>query len=137
MLNEMASLGGHPVTRAEEAWARLDRAVATQVQENDHLFLLAEKTGASRVTIGLAHASVVTREVVFDPTRVLHIHALYVEHDHRGQGIGRALLRATLEWGRTSECAEAELNVLVGNPALKLHEGLGFSASQMEMVREI
>jgi GNAT superfamily N-acetyltransferase len=137
MLDEMASLGGHPVTRAEEAWARIKAGITSEITKDEHLLLLAELAGPDLIAIGLAQASVVTREVVFEPTRVLHIHALYVAEAHRRRGIGRALLRATLEWGRASKCAEAELNVLLANPARELYEGLGFSASQMEMVREL
>jgi GNAT superfamily N-acetyltransferase len=79
----------------------------------------------------------VRREAVFEPARILHIHALYVDPDHRRRGIGRALLQTAFEWGRTAGCTATELNVLVSNPARTLYEGLGFRAFQTEMVRDL
>jgi len=43
------------------------------------------------------------------------------------------LLEAVLEWGREKGCAEAELNMLVSNPARRLYEKLGFKEFQLEM----
>jgi GNAT superfamily N-acetyltransferase len=137
MLDEMASLGGHPVSTSDEGWTRFGEAVATQMEEDQHLFMLAERPASPLTAIGLAQASVTAREFVFEPTRVLHIHALYVEPATRREGIGRALLRATLEWGRSQGCEEAVLNVLVGNPARGLYEDLGFRPFQTKMLHRL
>ena len=137
MLSEMASVGGHAVSRDEAIWARFAAEIDPKVKNSDHLFLLAERAEPSPEPIGLAEARVVRREGVFERTMVLHIHALYVTEALRRQGIGRTLLKAVLEWGRASGCVEAELNVLVANPARELYEGLGFSPLQVEMVRKL
>ena len=64
---------------------------------------------------------------------VLHIHSIYVEPSHRGEGIGQRLLEAVLEWGRGKGCVEAELSVLARNPANKLYENAGFEVFELEM----
>nr|WP_320142970.1 N-acetyltransferase family protein [uncultured Cohaesibacter sp.] len=54
-------------------------------------------------------------------------HSVYVEKDHRGQGIGKMLMQALI-----SEARQADIHVMVagieaGNEAsIKLHEKLGF-----------
>ena len=135
MLDEMASLGGRAVATDEATWASFAAQIVREIGREEQLFLLARDRGSRLAPSGLAHASVVSRDGVLEPARVLHIHALYVEPEHRRRGIGRALLQATLKWGSVAGCIEAELNVLLANPAQALYEGLGFRAFQTEMVR--
>ena len=137
MLKEMVAVGGHPVSTDEQGWARFTAEIAGTIGRGESLCLLAAQSGQSSVVKGVIHASIVTRESVFEPARVLHVHALFVHPAHRGRGIGKALLEAALEWGRYEGCAEAELNVLGRNPARGLYERLGFHAFQTEMVREL
>ena len=137
MLDEMASLGGHPVSKNESEWACIEAAIVSEIEREDRLFLMAEQAGPDPIPIGLAEARVATRSPIFEPARVLHVHALYVESAHRRQGIAGALLEAVLDWGRASGCVEADLNVLLANPARALYEGLGFRARQVEMAREL
>ena len=52
---------------------------------------------------------------------------LMVAESHRGQGIGRLLLEAAVEWSRKSEIRKLELHVFPWNePALRLYESFGF-----------
>jgi RimJ/RimL family protein N-acetyltransferase len=52
---------------------------------------------------------------------------LMVAASHRGQGIGRLLLEAAVEWSRKSEIRKLELHVFPWNePALRLYESFGF-----------
>jgi len=57
-------------------------------------------------------------------------HSVYVHHEHRGKGIGEALLRAII-----SRAAEQDYHVLVGcidasnRGSIRLHEKLGFTHS--------
>ena len=74
---------------------------------------------------------------LFEPRRVLHIHALYVCEVYRNRGIGQALLQALLEWGQRSACVEAELNTLWRNPARSLYERLGFRELEIRMTRRL
>jgi GNAT superfamily N-acetyltransferase len=62
---------------------------------------------------------------------------VYVVPEHRRRGIGRALLNAALEWGRGEGCDEAELDVLVANPARALYEGAGFRDFEMKMTLDL
>lgn len=57
----------------------------------------------------------------------LHISNLAVDPKWRGLGIGRALLRALLDWGRRLGLEEAWLEVRESNQAaLGLYESMGF-----------
>jgi RimJ/RimL family protein N-acetyltransferase len=52
---------------------------------------------------------------------------LMVAESHRGQGIGRLLLEAAVEWSRKTEIRKLELHVFPWNePALRLYESFGF-----------
>jgi RimJ/RimL family protein N-acetyltransferase len=137
MVNEMALLGGHPVSQDEATWENVERVTRAQIDEQDHHYLLAETIEPGPRAVGVAEAGVVDLHPVFEPRRVLHIHALYVGDSHRRRGIGQELLEAILDWGRSRGCAEAELNTLVVNPARSLYEKLGFRAFEIEMRRQL
>jgi aminoglycoside 6'-N-acetyltransferase I len=83
--------------------------------------------------VGIVEASVVSSYEIYRPKSVLHIRSLYVKPSSRGQGIGRKLLEAALEWGRGKGCQEVDLNVLLSNPARKLYESLGFTGFELKM----
>lgn len=137
MVQDIASMGGHAVSTREEDWKRLTAGTREEVQQAEHLYLLADPEGAQKTPIGLAWARVAGLAPVFEPKRVLHIQALYVQGAYRQRGVGRALLEALLAWGRSEGCVEAELNAVVGNPARALYEELGFSVFQVEMRRQL
>ena len=105
--------------------------------EQGYLHLLAEAGDTEAIPVGWAFARGKELDPLFKPTRVLHVHALYVSPAYRRQGIGRALLEAVLEWGRSEGCVQAELNVLVDNPARGLYDQLGFDAFEIEMARKL
>lgn len=53
--------------------------------------------------------------------------AIAVEHDYRGQGVGRALLESLIRSGRQSGVSRLSLSVELANvPALSLYQRLGF-----------
>jgi GNAT superfamily N-acetyltransferase len=137
MVEEMASMGGHPASQDEAEWANLEDVTRAQVDEQDHLYLLAETIEPQPTVIGLAGAEMVDLHFVFEPRRVLHINALYVLDSHRTRGVGQKLLEAILDWGRSQGCVEAELNTLVANPARSLYEKLGFRAFEIQMTRHL
>jgi len=59
---------------------------------------------------------------------VVNLHDLCVLDSHRGQGIGRALLRAVEQAAVERGCAKVTLEVLEHNrPARSLYESLGFT----------
>jgi RimJ/RimL family protein N-acetyltransferase len=52
---------------------------------------------------------------------------LMVAKDARGQGVGRALMEAAVEWARGARVRKLELHVFPWNePAIRLYEAVGF-----------
>jgi GNAT superfamily N-acetyltransferase len=137
LLADMAVVGGHPVSTAPDPWTQMAAEFRDHLQEPGCLHLLAETTDTPPKAVGWAFARSTERDAVYAPARVLHVHAVYVAPSHRRQGIGRALLAQILDWGRSISCTEAELNVLVDNPARALYRELGFSALEIEMTRKL
>jgi GNAT superfamily N-acetyltransferase len=133
MLQELASMGDPPVSSNADQWAQVQQDISSGVQEPDQLHLLAETVSPYRKPVGWAYARLRDLEPIYEPARVLHISALYVSRPSRRKGIGQVLLQDLLQWGRDSGCVEAELNVLVGNPARALYERCGFSATRIKM----
>jgi GNAT superfamily N-acetyltransferase len=137
MLQDMAAVGGQPVSQDPQVWTRLESTIRDRIGQEHHLCLLAALPQASAEAIGFVEAQAVDLLPVFVPKRTLHISALYVVERHRGQGIGHALLEAALDWGRHVGCVQAELSVLAENPARALYEQLGFSTYDIEMIRNL
>ena len=135
MLQEMAAHGGHALSPEQQVRSRLRDRFAHSLEVEDHVYLLAVLEAKEGAPAGVMEASVAGLYEVFQPRPVLHIHSLYVQPNHRGRGLGRTLVEAGLEWGRRQGCVEAELNVLVGNPARGLYEKLGFEAFELELRR--
>jgi len=137
MLADMSSTGGYPVARDAEHWTNMETEFLEGLQAPGCLHLLVETGDAQPEAIGWTYARTKEREPVYEPARVLHISAVYVSPSYRRQGIGQALLKAVLEWGRSSGCTEAELNVLVDNPARSLYRELGFREFEIEMTLKL
>jgi len=137
MLADIADAGGYPVATALEHWTNVETEFRDHMEAPGCLHLLAETADTRPCAVGWAFARSTARELVFEPARVLHISALYVSPSYRRRGIGRALLVKVLEWGRSIGCTEAELNVLVDNPARSLYQALGFGAFEIEMTRKL
>jgi GNAT superfamily N-acetyltransferase len=132
MLQDMASYGGHALNEESEISLRLRTHFTDVSEKEDHIFLLAVLEGKEE-PVGVIEASVVCPHEILQPKSVLHLHSIYVEPSCRGEGIGRRLLAAALEWGRGKGCVEAELNVLARSPARKLYASAGFEVFELEM----
>jgi GNAT superfamily N-acetyltransferase len=137
MLNEMASLGGHPIAEGSSASDWLRERFIPAIDDPDHLLLLAESEDPEANPIGLVEASITQPHPVFRTKRMLHIHSIYVGPDYRRKGVARRLIEAALQWGRAHDCVEAELNALEGNPARHLYESLGFRVFEFKMRRRL
>jgi ribosomal protein S18 acetylase RimI-like enzyme len=85
----------------------------------------------------LVAAQIVALAEAFAPQKTLHISAVYVVPTGRRQGLAQRLLEAALDWGRHAGCVEADLHVLVHNPARALYERLGFTVFELTMVRRL
>lgn len=70
---------------------------------------------------------VVRCAVDWDEPTAAHLYSLWVVRRHRGLGVGKALIKAVLEWAKTKGLAQVRLNVVKNNrTALSLYKELGF-----------
>lgn len=135
MVEEMASVGGYPVSQDEAVWTQIGDEIRDNTNRGDHVFFVAFPSDRPESSIGFAAAQVENVEPIFEPRRLLHIGALYVVRHYRRNGIGKLLLQALFDWGRGQGCAEAELNTLVSNAARLLYEKIGFTEFEIKMRR--
>jgi len=137
MIQEMVSVGGHNIADDDKATAWINERITSGVDDPEHLFLLAESDTPDAAPLGVIEATIIRPHPVFKPKQILHIHSVFVDPDFRRKGIGRQLLETALQWGEERRCVEAELNSLVGNPALELYKSLGFKVFELELRRKI
>lgn len=64
----------------------------------------------------------------------IHVLEIGLLPEHRGRGLGTELLRGLIDEARDSD-RRLKLSVLRSNPALRLYERLGFSATGSDEVR--
>ena len=68
----------------------------------------------------------------FKAKPLLNVHDIAVLADHRGQGIGQALLNAAQDFARTRGCCKLTLEVLSGNAqALSSYKRFGFTQYEL------
>jgi ribosomal protein S18 acetylase RimI-like enzyme len=158
MLSDMEALRSRELADRADAWLDFESRILQTLScdENgdhtypcaaDHLLEIAEMMGdvspggdqpsGEESPIGLIEASLRHPRPTFRPVQTLYIHALYVLPQCRCQGVGTALLRAALDWGRQHHCLQAELCTLPHNPARRLYQELGFKVYGLEMRKEM
>jgi ribosomal protein S18 acetylase RimI-like enzyme len=137
MAEEMAGNGGYPVDRSPDAWSEFTEQLGAHIGRYGCGCFLAEQVEPEPRPVGAAVGYIVPLEQIFVARKRLHISAVYVIPEARGQGLGRGLIETCLNWGRNQGALEAELNVLVDNPARHLYEELGFRPHGINMVRPL
>ena len=112
----------HERARADDDWAsRLSRGASSSRE----LPLVAE---VDNEPCGLTWVSLED-----DQGKVAHLYQMWVASEKRGQGVGRALLDAAIEWARSAGAHAIVLDVTAGNSkALHLYEAAGFVATGSE-----
>ena len=111
--------------------------LAMQLEEPHVVVLVAEREGTGEV-IGYTYAGVEGHDYMSlrGPAGVLH--DIVVDPAHRGQGVGRLLLDATLEALAARGAPRVVLSTAERNAAAQqLFERAGFRRTMIEMTREL
>ena len=109
--------------------------MSTQLEDPDIAVLVADDNGN---VIGYAFAAVEGYDymVLRGPAGVLH--DLIVDPAHRGRGIGRLLIDATLAFFRSRGVPRVVLSTAEQNEAAqRLFASMGFRRTMIEMTREL
>jgi ribosomal protein S18 acetylase RimI-like enzyme len=109
--------------------------IGTQLEDPDTAIFVADNNGD---VIGYAYAAVEGYDYMAlrGPAGVLH--DIIVDPEHRGQGIGRLLLEATLEFFKSCGVPRVVLSTAERNEAAqRLFASAGFRRTMIEMTREL
>lgn len=109
--------------------------MSTQLKDPDISVLVADDAG---YVIGYAYAAVEGYDYMSlrGPAGVLH--DIIVDPAHRGRGVGRLLLEATLEFLKSRGAPRVVLTTAEQNePAQRLFASVGFRRTMIEMTREL
>ena len=88
--------------------------------------VLVACTGAG-APVGFVELSVRPYAEGCDTDRVAFVEGWFVVPEHRGRGVGAALIRAAEEWGRARQCTELASDTQSFNePSIAAHKALGF-----------
>lgn len=136
MLEEMATMGGYPPAEGPEAWPRVMEVVHGELARDDHLYVLGGVDDKPE-PVCFGEALILEGHPLLKPFNSLHISAVYVLPEFRRNGIARHVTEYLLAWGRRKGCTEADLNVLLRNPARQLYEACGFTASDLKMTMRL
>ncbi len=103
----------------------IDLFLAGQAREPQAVFLAED--GAGRV-VGLAELSIRPCAEGCRTKRVLYLEGWFVLTEARGRGVGRALVAAAEEWGRSQGCLEFASDSQPDNEvSAAAHRALGFA----------
>ena len=117
--------------QVEHPEAGYGRYLVSQIGVSDTLVLVAESAGQ---VVGYVYADL--EDIDWKDLRgpCGYVHDVYVDEEARGQGAGRALMRAALEWFHAQGATQAVLLTKTGNHhAQQLFASLGFRPTMTEM----
>lgn len=109
--------------------------ISTQLEDPDKAVLVADDNGD---VIGYAYAAVEGYDYMAlrGPAGVLQ--DVIVDPEHRGRGVGRLLINATLEFFRSCDVPRVVLSTAEQNEAAqRLFASMGFRRTMIEMTREL
>ncbi|MFL5498287.1 MAG: GNAT family N-acetyltransferase [Gemmatimonadaceae bacterium] len=109
--------------------------LGTQLDEPDIIVLVAELEGK---VIGYTYAGIEDYDYMSLRGPAGALYDIVVDPDHRGRGVGRRLLHATLEALKVRGAPRVVLSTAERNePAQRLFEKAGFRRTMIEMTREL
>jgi aminoglycoside 6'-N-acetyltransferase I len=131
-----------PVVRDDAAaWLRMRNALWPEHEGNWHAIEIEEfLAGRSKMPLGVLIAVDESDQPVgfvelfirayaegCETDRVAYLEGWYVEPEGRRQGVGRALIEASEQWGREQGCTEFGSDALIDNDvSAAAHAALGF-----------
>ncbi len=96
--------------------------------------ILVAREGGRAIGLALVQDKNTPPYPAFIPRRYTYLMDLVVAPEHRGRGIGQALLGAVKDWAESRDAEFIELGVLAQNEdAIRLYESLGFKDSRKIM----
>jgi len=123
-----------PIPTNEENEKKEAQFISELIQEDSHQVLVAEKGGG---LIGYVACQVEQKAPIEMSRKRSFIHDLYVSPTHRGQGVGRSLLRACLDHLKGAGPRQVRIAVWVRNEgAIRLYREMGFSDHLLVMKTE-
>jgi ribosomal protein S18 acetylase RimI-like enzyme len=127
-----AAIGSHPLVTDESASWERRRAQYHAWMTNGEAFLLLAESGANPVGYALVHLQDGPDDTYPLGERYAEIYSLSVAPEHRGQGIGSALLDAVDETLATLGIVDVAVSAMVENEAaLRLYTSRGFAPREV------
>ena len=84
--------------------------------------------------IGSGYARIEDSKIYLKHTKHAYLGFMYVNPEHRGQGVNQKIIAALKEWSAAQGITELRLDVYNDNlPAIKAYEKIGFSKLLVEM----
>jgi GNAT superfamily N-acetyltransferase len=106
--------------------AELAPLLSARIAAGEAVVHLAEGAGGEREPLGLAVTRL--RPSLYSHRLVAYLEELYVVPARRGEGFGRALLDAVVDFGREVDAERVELGTSTGDvAACALYESAGFT----------
>lgn len=119
---------------ADVTWpAREGHADFEQLLDNDDGLVLLAWDDAEPVGLVMAYAA--TASSTRQPVRYAVLRSMYVAASHRRRGVGGLLVDRFVQWARSIDCVEAQVNHYVENePAGALYGAHGFEPRSLNRV---
>ncbi|MFN8575241.1 MAG: GNAT family N-acetyltransferase [Candidatus Sericytochromatia bacterium] len=136
MLLDMSEYGGYPVSSSDKNWSEISETIKSNINNENHIFILVVEKEKSKI-IAFGEAKIFDINPVFELIKQIHISAIFVENEYRKKGIGKLIVNELIRIGKERGCHEAELNVILNNPAYFLYKKIGFKEFRVNMRKKI
>lgn len=137
MVIEMENYGGYSVNGSPDVWVTMESEIRENITQRKSIYLVAIDSSIKTTVIGVAAGYLEQLEHIFNPTKRLHISAIYTIPHMRRKGVAQKLLEHLLRWGKKMNASEVDLNVLIDNPARLLYEKFGFESHEISMIKKL